>query len=206
MISKLIDKITGRKTTYHEALAQLKAGDIFIDCGANTGQQTLVAADTKATVYAFEPDQIAYDFLKEQAQFYDNIILRKAAVWSKNGKTRLYKKVNSEKDNKFIATHSSSIISEKINVDVEVYEEVETIDIGEFLQELDAEIKILKIDIEGAEYEVLNRILDLNLHKSIKYIFVETHADRIPGYDEVDKDLRERLKLMKIKNINLEWH
>ena len=31
------------------------------------------------------------------------------------------------------------------------------------------------MDIEGSEIEILNKIIDLNIHDKIKYIFVETH-------------------------------
>src|SRR5216117_3530220 len=47
-------------------LRRLNKNSLVIDCGANTGDITKKFADTGATVHAFEPDPLAYEFLKKR--------------------------------------------------------------------------------------------------------------------------------------------
>ena len=36
-------------------------------------------------------------------------------------------------------------------------------------------INFIKLDIEGAEFEVLDSLIEQNLHENIEYLMVETH-------------------------------
>ena len=42
------------------------SGTVVLDCGANQGEIAALFAKTKAEVYAFEPDPIAYSLLSKR--------------------------------------------------------------------------------------------------------------------------------------------
>ena len=67
------------------------------------------------------------------------------------------------------------------------------------------EISLLKMDIEGSEIEILNKIIDLNMHVKIKYIFVETHERFSHKLGLETAKLKLRIKNLNINNINLDW-
>ena len=77
--------------------------------------------------------------------------------------------------------------------------EVEVIDLISFIENLNKPIDVLKLDIEGGEYDVLLRLLEKDLHKNIKYILVEIHDEMIP--EIIPKGDRVR-RLIKEKSAN----
>lgn len=67
-------------------------------------------------------------------------------------------------------------------------------------------MKLLKVDIEGAEYDLLNGLIDRGAMDRIEAVFVETHAHSIPSLVPVDKALRDRIdKLGLGGKIDLNW-
>jgi len=66
-------------------------------------------------------------------------------------------------------------------------------------------IHILKIDIEGAECELLERLMDEDLLADIPYVFVETHEKKIPSLRLPTQKMIERAKNLKLDNINFNW-
>lgn len=96
------------------------------------------------------------------------------------------------------------MIESKGNISREHYEEVKTIDFCDFVKKLNRRIRVLKINIEGAEIDLLNKFIDLKLHESVNQIVVETH-ERIPTLAEPTAKLRERIRREKIRNIDLNW-
>ena len=65
-------------------------------------------------------------------------------------------------------------------------------------------IGLLKMDIEGEEVRVLNKLIDLNLHQKIRKIVVETH-ERFLVLKEPTKKLKKRIRALKLRNIDLDW-
>ena len=79
---------------------------------------------------------------------------------------------------------------EKRGITTDAWEEVETINLSEFILELECVVKVLKMDIEGAEVAVLRELISSNAIRVVRHLFVETHEDQIP---ELKKDIREIL-------------
>ena len=69
----------------------------------------------------------------------------------------------------------TTIFGDRIDAKVDAKCSVEVIDLIEFVQALDRRVKILKIDIEGAEFEIIEKLLDTGIYRKIDYIFCETH-------------------------------
>ena len=85
------------------------------------------------------------------------------------------------------------------------YIDIEVIDLVQFISNLSRPVRLLKIDIEGAECEVLHALIDSGLSKNISSIVVETHEIKIPRLRGPIKILKEKINKYGIRNINLNW-
>lgn len=135
---------------------------LIIDCGSNVGSSVLFFKKEypKSIIHAFEPDPNIFKYLVKniESNGLKNIILNNKAVWKKNEELTF----NSE------GADGGAI--DKIGDDSI---KIEAIDLKEYLNQLNT-IDLLKVDIEGAEYDVFQHI-EPTLDK-IKNIFVEIHS------------------------------
>jgi len=162
---KKLFKITKQPVSASDALFEgIKTGDICIDCGANVGTITELMLKNGAIVHSFEPNPHAFNVLKEKFKDNKNIFLYNKGVWDRNTKTKLYFHEHSDDDEVMWST-GSSILEYKGNVLKQKYVEIEIIDLVEFIIKMNKEISILKIDIEGAECELLEKIINTKLYK-----------------------------------------
>lgn len=76
----------------------------------------------------------------------------------------------------------------------------------EFLENLDCEVGIIKMDIEGGEVDLLELMLERDdLLEKIDFIFVETHEKKIPNQLKRVRSLRAKALKLKRPRINLYW-
>src|SRR5690606_20494904 len=123
----------------------------------------------------------------------------------KNDSLRLFFHKDSDKD-EVTWSNGSSLLDFKGNVRKDKFVDVEVIDLLEFLDERNFEfIDIIKIDIEGAEVELLNKIIDSSFYKKVGHIFVETHDHKIPELVESTNSIRSKIAEKGITNISLDW-
>ncbi|HUG98221.1 MAG TPA: FkbM family methyltransferase [Gammaproteobacteria bacterium] len=192
-------------TDFDAVVASLSPGDIAIDCGANVGKFTLPMARSGATVYAFEPNPDAYSKLVENTAAYPNVTTFQAAVTTAPGPVKLFLHKYASDDPLHFST-GSSLVGAKRNVRQDRFEIVDGIQFSDFIKSLgDIRVRLLKIDIEGAEVEVLNQLLDEGLHEVIDQAFVEVHDRQIVSLIEPTRRLRERLQLMHVTQFRLDW-
>lgn len=183
---------------------ELLPGDIVIDCGANIGKYTNMFASLGAEVFAFEPDPNAFSVLKKTTDSKDNIHIYQKAVGTKEDNLRLYfHKEN--KNNPIEYSQGSSLLDYKGNVDKDNFVNVEVIDLGGFIDSLSKPVKIIKIDIEGAEVDLLNNLLNRNIIQNIPHVFVETHDNKIPELREEMNKIRKIISENNLNNIRLDW-
>jgi len=184
----------------------LEPGDVAIDCGANVGNITDWFLSQGAEVYAFEPNPHAFAVLKER--FLDNprvVCINKGVAGIKDvGEAKLFLHKKAE-TNQVKYASGCSILSDKHNVNADDYLSIEIIDLCEFIKNLEKRVKILKIDIEGAEVELINDLIDQGLSNEIGYIIAETHGGKSPSLCEPTKKLVQRIKDENISNIKLDW-
>ena len=189
---------------FDKVVAGLSQGDIALDCGANVGLFTTRMAQSGATVYAFEPNPDAYRKLAEVTASYPNILLYQAAVTTKLGEVELYLHKYADDDPEYWSS-GSSLLAEKSNVRKDNALKVEGIHLAAFIKELGQPVKLMKMDIEGAEVDVLNQLLDEGLHESIEQAFVEVHDRRIKSLAKPTQRLRERLQALGVSHFRLDW-
>jgi len=180
-------------------------GKTAIDLGANVGEYTLRFAEVCQKVYAFEPDPWTADELRARVSHLPNVEVVEAAAATEDGELSIYRTPDFF-DDPVKHSQSTSLVQDKINVDQEPAHMAKTIDFVRFLKGLQEPVHILKIDIEGAEVELLERLLGDPVCDRITHMFVETHETRIPTLAERTMRLREQVASRSGKTaINLDW-
>lgn len=180
---------------------------LCIDCGANIGQETISWARTGAVVHSFEPHPEAFAVLSDRTSNFENVHLYEKAVWITQAKIPLYMGAESYPGHEYAVPFSigATLYFSKDDADLSRQVQVETIDLIEFISYLDKHITLLKLDIEGAEGEIVNRLIDTELYKKIDLIAVETHDHHIPETAEQIAQIHKKISAQNINNINLNW-
>jgi len=205
---KQLSKLTGNLRKLYPCLKSnifLKENDLVIDCGANVGNITSVFNRFGCIVYSFEPTSSTFEILKKRFSNIEKIKCIQKAVGAANDIKKLYHHEWSEY-NKIYWSDGNSLIYEKSNVNNNDYEEVEVIDLVEFINSLDKEIALIKIDIEGAEIELLNHLIDTGTIHKINKIICEVHDRKYPIFKEDTDKLRYKIKHLGLEHkIDLNW-
>jgi len=135
----------------------------FIDCGANIGLSVLYLKQRhpNSTVVAFEPDPSIFQVLQDNVHRLNlqNVELRNRAVWDSEGEMAFYSEGSDS--GRLLTSGDVSLRTIK----------VPTVSLRDLL---DRQVDFLKIDIEGAETQVLVSCGD-RLHQ-VKRLFVEYHS------------------------------
>ncbi len=136
----------------------LKKGDCVIDIGANIGYISLFCAQCvgkEGVVYAFEPEIKNYEALGANIALngVQNIITQRLAVTEVETKLKLFL----AEDN--LGAHSTIYNEDALTQD---YEEIDGMPLDIFTSRNSiVKIDLVKIDVEGAEYEVLKSMKDI---------------------------------------------
>jgi len=188
--------------------AMLKPGDLAVDCGANMGVVTERLATTGADVVAFEPDPFAFKTLEQKFANLPNVTLINAAVGVGSGTVRLMRADNFG-DNPEGASVKSTILDGGRRIDAENPVEVPLIDFPSWVADqvkARGEVAFIKMDIEGAELDILEKMDAEQLFQNVRCLVAETHERKF-------KDLRDRYKALRDKvsesyapgKVNLDW-
>ncbi len=130
----------------------LKKNDVYIDIGAWVGPTVLAAASTGCTIHAYEPDPVAFAELSANiaANKTDNITLNNVALFDRHGEMSF----GSGRGDS-LGDSISSLMNGQGSIQVPV-RDVATESVQEFFKQC----KLLKIDVEGAEYVIVPRMAD----------------------------------------------
>lgn len=188
--------------------SMLQKGDLVIDCGANIGEVTQPLAETGASIHCFEPDPYAFEQLSSRVMKLDNVILHNAAVGTESGTVQLMRAVNFGENPKG-GSVKSTVLKGGRSIDESNPIDVELIDLIAFIKhaiECSGEIAFLKMDIEGAELDILERMEAENLFDSIRCTVVETHERKFKALRPRFKALKERVgNAYPVSKVNLDW-
>ena len=214
-LSRMPGKLGQRYYDRHASLTAMQsmskaisqcAGMTFIDLGANLGEYSVMMAERAGKVIAFEPDPWTYQKLKQRVDNIEKIHTINAAAGVEDGHITLYRHEGFGRDPDLHSQGSSTFLS-KNDINSSDAHMVKQIDFVRYLRELDEEIGVLKIDIEGAEVELLEVLFDqADLFRRVRYVFAETHERRIPEHKDRVKKLRIRAKNTWKPIVNLYWH
>ena len=192
--------------TFSLVLADTGPGDLCIDLGANVGDVTRRMAATGADVISFEPDPAAFAALQAATAGMANVTLHPKAAGAQAETLMLRRSANWSADDPTQHTEMSSLVRTDAKMDDANAVPVEVVDIIAFLEALGRDIRILKMDIEGAEWAILERLIAQPLLARIDCIFVETHervdpARHVPLFER----LQDHAETLERPYINLYW-
>lgn len=123
----------------------LDAAGVVLDVGANIGYYSLYTLPRVSAVHSFEPDPRALAVLKSNLAGHPNAHVHSLAVGNRIGKSRFALERNSE------ISHVTSFTSE---IDDETIE-VDATTIDRFTAENKLNVTGIKIDVEGADLDVI---------------------------------------------------
>jgi len=153
------------ENVYKHSPCTIKHGDTVVDIGANIGMFTSYAIDMGAKqVYCFEPNERNFNCLKINTD-NDKCSYNNCAVGSKDGELVLYEDQN-------IGGHSI-YNNDTNNTKTGIKTIVNSLSINTILDHMDY-VDFLKIDAEGAEYDIFKSITNENLQK-VDRIALEWH-------------------------------
>lgn len=138
--------------SYAPAGFEISENDTVIDIGAHIGFFSVFAAvrAKKGKVFSFEPVPSNFEMLEENIKLngLDNVVPINKAISSEGGMREMVLYRESTAAHSFVYT--ASAVKNRINV--------ETVNLGEFIKENGIQtVDFLKMDCEGAEYEILFR-------------------------------------------------
>lgn len=198
-----MNRFRGALLRLRTCLRQLPAGSLVIDCGANVGDVTGIFLQHGMKVIAFEPDPVALEVLRDRFGTHGDVQIVPKAVGGKSGSAPLFQtKALSSGD--ISETTGSSLIRQKEHND-EPVATVDVVDLVSFIRSLPERVRILKLDIEGYEAEVLESLLDTGLYREIDLVLVETHKNISEQLRGRIIAIRDRLIDQRIANISLDW-
>lgn len=179
----------------------VRKGDIVIDLGANRGLFSRYCLERGASVHAYEPHPQCFARLKELQKTFPNLMAYNEDVSLQSGKASLHLHENHD-DAPDIFSESSSLIAEKANVGSHSVE-VKVTSISEILEQFER-IRLIKIDIEGSEYDIYPALIDFS--DRIDNVFMEPHLTVMPNRREDDKAMRLLIEEKCLsKKFNLDW-
>lgn len=161
-------------------ISWFKANSVFYDIGANVGYHTLLANQviTAGKIYSFEPLPVLQDiFTKHLSLNYklinNNIQLLPIGVSDKE-KDVLFSNIISNTDGNTYVQQSPTFIESKNKI------LIHCISIDEMVANGFPSPDIIKIDVEGAEFDVLNGAIH-TLQKNMPKILLATHDCHLLG-------------------------
>lgn len=181
-------------------LRPVEPGDTVLDLGANVGSVSSLFLSLGLTVHAYEPDSRCVALLKRRFSIYgrDRVFIHHCAVSDRTGSGRL--------NYGCLTTDSNTMVAGRPGADGTTGgETVATLAIEEILDQ-HGYVPLIKMDIEGAEYDVLAAMLENCLDK-FGVCLVEGHANKVPGLRPRHDELVKRIADMNLTDrILLSWH
>jgi FkbM family methyltransferase len=165
-------------------IQNLKANDTFLDVGAHYGYFSLLASKLvgeKGNVFSFEPSPTTFNILNKNQLPHANIKVNNLAVSDVNSTLTFYEFPN--------------LYSEYNTLDVSQFENepwfeeyrpkeitIDAIVLDDFLKKENIQFKVVKIDVEGAEFQVIGG-MEKYLEKHSPVIIMEYLSD-VRGNEE----------------------
>ncbi len=164
--------------TYWFISQLISQGDMCIDAGANMGHYTFLMAaivGKQGKVVAFEPQPNYLQMISDSISlnsWQDFVSVESKALWNKSGE-----KLNFYLSENLHNSGTSSLINHGLYLNAENRITVETMTLEDYFQEQGiSKCRLLKIDVERAEVQVLRGMLNLLKEQAIDYILLEMYA------------------------------
>ena len=184
-------------------LAAMMPDDVCIDMGANVGTFTEIMAKSGARVHSFEPDPETFARLKERVGHLPNVTLHQKAVGAEAGQLQLYRATDFGSDFEN-ASQATSLHYKAGRMQPVEGCMVEVLGFADLLRSF-GKVALVKMDIEGAEWGILEAIFAGRMPLAFDALFVETHERLEPVRYRQVVAMRRAARAMTAPYINLFW-
>jgi FkbM family methyltransferase len=187
---------------------EISPGDVLIDCGANVGDICSLFARTGATVYAFEPHPICWDIIRRRFRMISNVTCFNQGVMDRDCELPFRMPEAHDQFDAVDASTAASFTDGAMETERYSVKEanIRCIDIDKFINNLGRRVRILKLDVEGAEIAIINKLMDTGTIDLIDLVIAETHDWLMPALVDPTNALRERIVLEgRVDTIRLDW-
>lgn len=149
---------------------------IVLDVGSNVGSfiETVIKANKNVYVYSIEPDENLINHQIKKFQNLKNISYSNIAIDSKNGEATFYLR-DPASHSSLLQDHPDSSFNKIIS---SINIPVKTIENFISSQQIDR-VKLLKIDVEGLDYDILVSLKNLLINKKVDFVKIEANRDSI---------------------------
>lgn len=178
--------------------------NIYIDLGCYDGDtveqfrnwRQIAFPDKEWKIYAFDPNpafaEAWLNKVDKETEFIEQ------AAWVESGTMELAVDVKRPLGSTIMKSKQS--MWENSNVI-----EVSTFDFSEWIEQFKFDFVVVKMDIEGAEFPILDKMLSDGTAEIMDYLLVETHPNKVVDYTTTDaNDLLDRLRQLGIRVYK--WH
>lgn len=164
-----------KKLDFFNEYYELNSNSIVLDFGANIGDVSdMIFKKYKCNIYAYEPNVACYNHMKNRFLDNEKIRIYNLAVSNYKGTGFLYFHYNSKGNNDIRYVQGATLRKDKDNIDINKKIDVEVVDIKEILESF-KKIDLIKIDIEGSEYNILPELI--KNQSKIKMVLCEMHGN-----------------------------
>lgn len=190
---------------YEYMICNVPSGALVIDGGANLGLFSDLMLGLGARVEAFEPNPVLCESLSKKYAHLDPSVFtlnRKAiSVCEKELTFSMAKGVG------FINASQGGSLD--VDPGIERLDfKVQTMDFPAYLQALkDQGIRpyLIKLDIEGSEFDVLEKLINADLCDAFDFMVCETHERFFMNGEDRLRQLKKSLIDKNIRNVFLDW-
>jgi FkbM family methyltransferase len=161
----------------------LTPDSIVLDIGGFRGDfASQISNKYKSTIHIFEPIKSQAAGIAARFKDNDKVFVHPIGVGGKSEDITIY--IPEGKDEATMHPGDSKIASE---------ENIKVVDVAEVFKNIDADhIDLMKLNIEGAEFDLLDRLIAKKLHKKVTDIQIQFH--KIDNTSEERRDnIREKL-------------
>ena len=163
---------------------------VFIDGGAYLGQSSRAFMDTEVykakdwEIFAFEAHPELCALIKD----LPGVTIQNKALWISDGTIEFYptgirKKYELGAKDGLTPGQGSSVMREKVTGDLQLDAplSVPSLDLSHWIKTSFApsDVIILKLDVEGAEFDILERMIADGALEYVDWLFIEFHAEKV---------------------------
>jgi FkbM family methyltransferase len=172
---------------------------ILLDCGSHLGEsvskfRNMIPDISEYEIHMFEPNPYLFNQINENESF-SGCIKNNACVTDYTGTIKLWGCVKNKE------SVGSTIEKSKSNFDgisEDDYVMIDCIDLVDYIKTKfnSNDFIILKLDVEGAEYSILEKLIETNVIDYVNKLFCEFHSVWLdPSFTERERKIKETIKI-----------
>lgn len=177
---------------------------VYIDLGCNNGQSVVSFLEDQKDpsewdVFAFDPLRKFNAKWREIEDRYENVRFMPTAAWNHNGTVEFTERVRDM---------GSSMNPDKQDYGDGAVYRVPCFDFSEFLRQFTGRHVIVKMDVEGAEFEIMDNLLKDGTIAILSKLYIEWHDLKMGKRSEEYTKKRQSIeKRVKQTQLNMqEWN